>query len=419
MSKQRNVKSSECGRRLRWALVSSVVLISALLLRTFLRELPESSPWRDAYLLTRRALLQLGTLGVLLALASYGSALTRRWFGWPSVLSRKTLLGLCASAVIAVISGEVALRIWFWEGVSFAHHYGPIVRHFERNIVLNRYDGPSRGPEMDESQSGAWRLLIQGDSITWGQGVRDERDLYSTLLLEDLRSIGASVEMAVLATPGREMDGHVEQLRRYGRELSPDLLIYQWYSNDLEVDRTKPAPGFRPPAWRRFILYPVLATHSYFWFFIDNRANAILFGREQSRAYTNYLLSRYAAGTPGWTAFESAFAEWAAQAQALTPRTLVVLYSHFGAPGASDAPLRRQVADLVLEHGFEVLDLQGALAAATDDSQELLASPFDSHPGAKGHAVIAAAISEKIVDLWPELRKPLGAMTSRREASGR
>ena len=271
---------------------------------------------------------------------------------------------------------------------------------------------------MDEAQSGAWRLLIQGDSITWGQGVRDERDLYSTLLLEDLRSTGARVEMAVLATLGREMDGHVEQLRRYGLELRPDLLIYQWYANDLEVGRTKVARGSRAPPWRRFILYPVLATHSYFWFFLDNRANAILFGRERSQAYTNYLLGNYAEGTPGWTAFESAFAEWAAEANALTPRILVVLYPRFGSLGASDEPLRRQVSDLVSGHGFEVVDLQSALAAATADPQELLASPFDSHPGAKGHAVIAAAISEKILSRWPELRKPLNAMPSRREASG-
>ena len=118
------------------------------------------------------------------------------------------------------------------------------------------------------------------------------------------------------------------------------------------------------------------------------------------------LLSHYAAGKPGWAAFESLFSDWATEARALTPRALVVLYPHIGLSGASAEPLRMQVA---LEHGCEVLDVQDVLAAAEANPRNLLASPFDAHPGAKGHAVIAAAITESIVARWPELREPFDA----------
>ena len=396
---------TENRRRLRWILVSSLLLIPALLLRQFLPELPESSPWRDAYLLARRALLQLGAFGLLLGFASYGTALLRRAIGWPSVLSRGNLLGLCAAAALVAITGEVALRIWFWNGASFASHYGPIVRLFERDLVLNQYDGPSRGPEIAGFQTRGWTLLIQGDSITWGQGVREEEDLYTTLLLADLRSTGVPVEMAVLAAPGRELDGHVEQLRRYGPNLRPDLVIDQWYYNDVRVDRTVTALGLgRRAPWRRFILHRVLATHSYFWFFMDYRVNAILFGRERGRISTNHFLSHYAAGALGWSAFETQFSNWAKEARALTPRTLIVLYPSIGGSRAWDEPLRRQVRDLASEHGCEVLDLQDALAAAAANPRDLWASPYDGHPGAKAHAVIAAEISKLIDERWPELR---------------
>lgn len=418
MTKQNNETLPRSVWRQRWALISLVTLIIALLLRTILPELSESSPLGASYLLARRVLLQVGAFGVLLTFVSYGVAHFRRLFGWPPAISRGTLLGLCTSAIITMLTGEVALRIWYWDGASFANHYGPIVRDFERDMVFNRYHGPSRGPEIGEIRSDAWRLLIQGDSITWGQGVRDERDLYSTRLLAEMRSTGAPFEMAVLANMGREIDGHVAQLERYGRETNPDLLIYQWYSNDLQVDHVKSVPGSQPPMWRRFVLYPGLVSHSYFWFFLDSSLSSILYGREQGLAYTNFLVDHYADGTPGWMAFESIFAEWAALAETLSPRTLVVLYTHFGRSGVSDAPLRRQVAALAKEHGFEVLDLEGALRAAAADPQELLASPFDSHPGAKGHAVMAAAISEKILSRWPELAKPRNAMSSLREASG-
>lgn len=410
---------SRSERRLRFAIAAGATLAVGLVLRSLLRELPETSPWRDPYLLARRTILQLGAFGVLAAGLAYAADASRRLFGWPPVPARGFFAGLLASGLIAFLVGETALRIWFWGGESFADHYGPIVRDFERDMVFNRYDGPSRGPEIDETRTGAWRVVVQGDSITWGQGVRDEADLYSSRLLAGLRAGGAPVEMAVLAKPGREMDGHLEQLRRYGSELRPDLLIYQWYSNDMEVDRTEAAPGLWAPSWRRFLLYPPLVTHSYFFFFLDNRATTLLFGQEQADDYTHYLLDRYTAGRPGWAAFEAVFREWAREAKAVAPRILVVLYSHFGAPGASDDPLRAQVVDLVAGLDIASVDLHGYMAAATDDPPKLLASPFDSHPGAKGHAVIAAAVLANVRERWPELQEPRAAGSPRPEAPGR
>jgi hypothetical protein len=45
--------------------------------------------------------------------------------------------------------------------------------------------------------------------------------------------------MAVLARPGREIDEHVQQLKKWGHELQPDVIIYQWYINDDEAPRSK------------------------------------------------------------------------------------------------------------------------------------------------------------------------------------
>lgn len=90
----------------------------------------------------------------------------------------KFVLGVGVFGAIFFLVGELCLRLVFWEGESFSAHQGPIVQRVERDFKFNGFDGPSRGPKpsgLKDPQSA--RILIQGDSITWGQGVRNEEQL--------------------------------------------------------------------------------------------------------------------------------------------------------------------------------------------------------------------------------------------------
>ena len=83
-----------------------------------------------------------------------------------------------ATATIALLAtfaaGELTLRWIYADGMSFSSHFGPLERRFERDFRFNRFDGPSRGPEVvGPKTAGERRVLCQGDSITWGQGVKD------------------------------------------------------------------------------------------------------------------------------------------------------------------------------------------------------------------------------------------------------
>jgi lysophospholipase L1-like esterase len=85
---------------------------------------------------------------------------------------------------------ELLLRVAYSEGLSFSAKGGPLVARFERDFRFNRYDGPSRGPEVSGPKyEDGFRILIQGDSITWGQGVKDEGLLYPSLLGQRLRDL--------------------------------------------------------------------------------------------------------------------------------------------------------------------------------------------------------------------------------------
>lgn len=334
------------------------------------------------------------------------------------ILSGLERLSLSAAACLAIgfATGEIALRLLFWDGASFGTHDGPLVRRFERDFVTNRYDGPSRGPEIDgPRRPESPRILIQGDSISWGQGVKPESEIYSVRLLERLRARNPRVEVAALAYGGREINGHLEQLQKWGDRIEPDAIVYQWFVNDIEIDKTG-RPQSDPP-WRQFFLHPLLHATSYFWFFLDDSLPKLV---PPSRGYVEYIETDFAEGTANWRAFEEMFGRWAAEARRLTPRVLVMLYPRPRSPDRFQFPeVHERVVALARAHGLEALDLADAFEDYRGSYDRLWASPFDPHPSALAHARIAEALEERLLESWPELlsqRGPRPASAARSSA---
>lgn len=322
-----------------------------------------------------------------------------RPFSARSVFSWVLKLGF--SLAVMFVTGEIFLRVVYWDGLSFRHHHGPMVERFERDFSENRYDGPSRGPEVSGPKSGdTLRVMIQGDSITWGQGVKEETALYSRRLLEQLRQTNPGIEMAVLATPGRDIDGHIEQLEKWGAAIQPDVILYQWHVNDIELDKSgRPAKG--RPFWQDLFFHHALQRHSYLWFFLDDRLTEFWPAGEQV-SYRDYLVRNFAVEAEGWQAFERLFLDWADKARALTPRVLVVLYPDNPRAFALQE-IHDQMGGLIAAAGVEELDLNTVLPEFRDATFDLYAGPFDGHPSAAMHGRMAEVIEERMVELWPEI----------------
>jgi lysophospholipase L1-like esterase len=340
------------------------------------------------------AVMVLGLVGLLVERL----APERRTAFWTA--ARHWSLRVAVVLAIGFLTGEVALRVLYWDGISFGGHMGPLVARFERDFVLNRHDGPSRGPEVEGPKPAGWkRVLIQGDSITWGQGVKPESALYSQQLLERLRARDPHVEMAVLAAGGREIDGHLEQIRRHGAEIDPDLIIYQWFLNDIELDKSGRPTADLP--WRRLFFHPVLASGSALWFFLDHAFSQLW---PTSRTYAEYIHEDCGPGTENWRNFEEQFAAWAREAHALTPRVLVALYPRVNPPDeVLFLDLHEQVRALAHAQGLETIELIDAFRGLEGDYGKLWASPYDAHPSALAHRLIAEALDERLRSSWPEL----------------
>ena len=102
--------------------------------------------------------------------------------------------------------------------------------------------------------------------------------------------------------PGRDIPKHLEELERWGPVVKPDVLIYQWYVNDIEVVSHRPN---RTQRWQRWPGHDWLRRTSYLYYFLDNRASELV--PPPDRTYVDYILQDFRPGTAEWSEFERYF----------------------------------------------------------------------------------------------------------------
>lgn len=208
---------------------------------------------------------------------------------------------------------------------------GPGGAPFEHLYII----GQQRGRyEIGRRTPGVPRLVVFGDSVSWGFGVRDWSDIWPELLVRELaRETDTTHQLGLIAAPGRNMGEHLAEMLALRDELQPDVLIYQWYVNDLEV------AGLRPDAerrWQRGWWHQPLRQHSYLYFFLDNRLSMLL--PPPTRSYRDYILQDFHPGSAEWAEYERLFHSFAVHAAEVSPRRLMVLYPQV--PFSGDYPLR-------------------------------------------------------------------------------
>lgn len=297
------------------------------------------------------------------------------------------------------VSGELALRLIYADGLSFSSRGGPLVERFERDMALNQFDGPSRGPEtIGPKAPNEVRLLIQGDSITWGQGVREESDLYPALLLDRLHAVNLEATAAVLARPGREIDEHLEQIHKWGDRISPDIVVYQWYINDIELDK-----GRRPRSdrsWRALFFHKPLINKSYLYFLLDYRLDIWL--PSEKRSYSEYIEEEYFESSRSWHQVVDHLRTWSNEARRLTPRVMLVMYPYI-TTGPHFADIQRRIEQICRDEGIVTVDLVPWFEKWSDDYAVMHVSQFDGHPNESVHDRMSIAIFSAMRQAWPDL----------------
>ena len=255
-----------------------------------------------------------------------------------------SLLLMFFSFAIFIATGEIGLRVIYRDagkrtlGGPGGHGFEHLTVHDDQR---GRFDSGAKDPQKP-------RILILGDSITWGQGVRDWQQVWPEQLALALERAGLPHEMAVLAMPGRDIPAHVEQLTRWAATIEPDVFIYQWYINDIEVNTDRPR---NQRSWQQWSGHERLRRSSYLYYFLDNRLATYL--PPPDRSYVRYILEDFAPGSLEWSEFERLFHTLAMRAAESAPLRLIVIYPQVPYRGTSPLkPIHDRVIGLAGPHRF-------------------------------------------------------------------
>ena len=142
---------------------------------------------------------------------------------------------LVSAIVLFLIVGEVLLRLFFSDMINSEYGHGPGMVDFMKKIEYNGLG--YRDVEHTVSKpKDVFRIVIIGDSFTFGYGIENPDNIYPRLLQEklDKRYGEGKFEVINLAKNGYSMMDAVRVQKDLALNLSPDILVLGYFINDAE-----------------------------------------------------------------------------------------------------------------------------------------------------------------------------------------
>jgi hypothetical protein len=158
------------------------------------------------------------------------------------------IIGVLCGLLVACAIAEVAVRLIKPQEVGpvrFACNpeLGEIpvpgqhgIRHFP-GVFTFAYHNNSLGwrgsREYPEAKTTLYRVLMLGDSFTYGIGVNDDQT-FAALVEKELRAEHLSVEVLNAGCPGKGTDYELKLFQTVGRQFHPDLTVLCFFGNDFQ-----------------------------------------------------------------------------------------------------------------------------------------------------------------------------------------
>ena len=288
--------------------------------------------------------------------------------------------------------GERLPDVWmqFRPNTSFRLDYDSNPRgYFDRDggltYQINRHG--FRGPDFEQRKAaGTFRILVLGDSFTFGEGVKWQDTFVKRL--ERLLAAGAesSIEVLNFGVSGWTSKSEVRFLEQAGLAFQPDLVLVVYVLNDTKYrPRLEIWEDFRAAYEPEGVL-----RHSYFASWIYARVarhvrgqryvEALVEGALAQRRHWNKMLSELVAGK------RIAAEAGSGYAVAIFPFMYRLDDSY------PFAVIHRMVEEALREHGIPVADLFPAFEG--ESYTRLWVHPSDQHPNDRAHAIAARAIAD-------------------------
>jgi lysophospholipase L1-like esterase len=262
-----------------------------------------------------------------------------------------------------------------------------------------------RGPDLAWNKApGETRLLMVGDSFTYGEFVNDDETLPARLERE-LGRYCTGVRVINAGIGGTTIDTQSQMVER-ALPLRPDVVILTFSENDL-VDLDGPSAWDQLAANRKrksnfplSIAYPVLKRLALWHFALDVRARLRAHGTASAAgpdAPESFRKAWRAASMRQLGAYAEALTKVRGRLRAQGVEFILVLFpSHLSLRKGGSTEQLEWLMRIGAETGITTVNLFAPLADSGQPLDRLYLLPHDGHPSAQGYAVAAAFLAGKL-----------------------
>ena len=253
-----------------------------------------------------------------------------------------------------------------------------------------------------ENKGRHYRILVLGDSFTYGAGVKFIEDLYPYRLEERLNQglseEGRKFEVINTGLKGLSTAQEFHYLKRKGMLFKPDLLILGFVLNDAETPEMKYEAVQKNADWQ-LLPYPygrLLNKYSFSYFFLRNRIEQFFNQRKNPNKKRSPFLEKLY-GKDNLIVYRKLFDAFMEYCKEQDLKVLVVLFPKM--PHVLDEKypykdIHAFIKEIVLSNEMVFIDLLDPLRKS--DIANFTVSKTDGHPSKEVHHLTAEIIYDKL-----------------------
>ncbi len=273
-------------------------------------------------------------------------------------------------------------------------------------VVNNRLGFRERDFEVPKPP-GCFRIMVLGDSLTWGAGLPVEKR-YTNLLEAKLKALAgpARIEVLNFAYSGASTADQRDVLRKHIDLVQPDLVVVGFCVNDPQPK----AENYAVELERYRRLFDAIQWMARFGLrrtagLVHSKTDQLLRNLGLVPQWQEALGRVYDPQSAEWGDFQRALTEihTLCTARGLPPPVFVPLLQGSGDFNQPDAYLSnilrwcRQAEEAARQIGFATVDLEPAFRS--QGYQDRAVNPWDGHPSAQCNQVYAEVLAERLVPL--------------------
>jgi lysophospholipase L1-like esterase len=328
--------------------------------------------------------------------------------GRPSVLLNVTLLAF--AVLLGCVAMEVALRVVFAQSLDFSMEMWKYAVQLKRPVAdpqLSFAHAPNRSAflmgvpvsinseglrdrefSVDKPPS-VYRIMMLGDSTTFGWGVRQEDTAAKFLerkLNADLPPGYNHVEVMNTGVGNYDTVQEVAYYETIGWKFHPDLVVLVFFINDPE-----PVPiekkGF-------------LIDRSYLVAFATNRIDGVMRHMGARPDWKTYYASLYGDDRPGFQACKKALASLAASTRSHDAKLLIALLPELHQINGDTYPFKtahQKIKNVMAAANVPVVELIDGLKDHGPE-ETLWVTALDDHPNAKANNLVSDQLKRWILE---------------------